>query len=231
MSNPDRNIRTILFDLDDTLNERRASWAAFVEVLRQEYRTHIAPCSNESMLEVILAADRGGYRPKKDLFADLSEQLPWIHAAAPSELEGFWRLTFPACMVAREGAKSVLADLRSAGYRVGIVSNGRTDMQMRKVQHLGLHDLAEVVIVSESVGFKKPQPQIYLEALSALSGSRQTTLFVGDNPELDIIGPANLGMQTAWLTLGRIWPAQYGAPDYRLSSLLDLRRILRMGVE
>ena len=87
------------------------------------------------------------------------------------------------------------------------------------------------MIVSESVGVKKPHPQIFEAALHALSGTSESTLFVGDSPELDIVGPAKLRMQTAWLTLGRDWPAEFNGPDYRLDSLQELRQVLRLGVE
>ncbi|HEX5242803.1 MAG TPA: HAD family hydrolase [Tepidisphaeraceae bacterium] len=224
-------ITAILFDLDDTLNDRRASWAGFVEVLRREFQHRIAPFDKSDILKIISTADRGGYRPKAELFTDLCEQLPWIHALTPRELEDFWRQSFPRCMVAREGARSILAALKSARFRLGIVTNGRTDMQMRKIHHMGLHDLVEVVIVSESVGVKKPQPEIFLQAVRALSSSSENTLFVGDNPELDIVGPAQVGMQTAWITLGRGWPAEYNEPNYRLSSLFDLRHIFGSGDE
>lgn len=226
MSNAARNINSILFDLDDTLNDRHASWAGFVEVLGQEFQNRIAPFEHRSVLEIILTADRGGYRPKAELFSDLCRQLPWTHAPTPEGLEEFWWQRFAQCAVAREGAKPILAALKSAGFRLGIVTNGRTDMQMRKVHHLGLHDLVQVVIVSESVGVKKPHPDIFLEAARSLSTSSENALFVGDSPELDVAGPAQVAMQTAWLTLGRDWPAELAEPDYRLSSLFDLRHIL-----
>jgi putative hydrolase of the HAD superfamily len=222
------NIRTILFDLDDTLNERRASWSKFVEVLRQEYPLPRVSAADDSILETVLAADRGGYRPKEDLFLDLCQRLPWNHAPTPGEIEALWRQRFPTCMVPRDSTHALLADFRSAGLRLGIVTNGRTDMQSQKIHHLELDDLVDAVIISESVGVKKPHPKIFQEAVRALSGTSESTLFVGDHPELDVIGPANVGMQTAWLKLGRDWPAEFKQPDYRLDGLNDLRKILRL---
>jgi putative hydrolase of the HAD superfamily len=227
---PSRPIHTVLFDLDDTLLDRNASWTSFVPILHQQYKNRISNWDHAVALQTILTADRGGYRPKHELFTELSQQLPWLPAPTSNELESFWRQTFPACGIERKGAKSLLTDIRAAGLRLGIVTNGHTQMQSQKVNHLGLSSLAGNVIISESAGVKKPHPKIFLDAIQSLSCQCETVLFVGDNPQLDVLGPAAVGMQTAWLTLGREWPSEYPPPDHQISSLDDLRPILRLPV-
>jgi phosphoglycolate phosphatase-like HAD superfamily hydrolase len=62
MKNSDTPIRGVLFDLDDTLNDRKRSWMAFVRLLID--RNSLAACEAESAQAAIVAADRGGYRTK-----------------------------------------------------------------------------------------------------------------------------------------------------------------------
>lgn len=225
-TNSPRRFAGVLFDLDDTLNDRSASWKAFVHVLFCEYEGRITTGDAGAVHQTILRADRGGYRPKDEFFGELCERLPWSNPPSAKELEVFWRQSFAACMVERDGTMTLLREMRSAGFRLGIVTNGHTQMQTAKVGNLGLAPLMDVVVISESVGVKKPHPQIFQEALRRLSCESDSVLFVGDNPLLDVVGPANLGMPTAWLKLDRDWPEDLIAPNHTILSLSELRPVL-----
>jgi putative hydrolase of the HAD superfamily len=225
-TNPLRPFVGVLFDLDDTLNDRSASWGRFVRDLFNEYAGRIKTDDVDSALRIILKADGGGYRPKEEFFGELCECLPWIDCPSKQELEVLWRERFAACMVERDGTKALLREIRSTGLRVGIVTNGHTQMQSAKVAKLGLETLVDAVIISESVKVKKPHPEIYQEALRRIACAGDRVLFVGDNPLLDVVGPANLGMSTAWLKLGRDWPRDLAAPNYTIGSLSQLRPVL-----
>jgi putative hydrolase of the HAD superfamily len=226
VTNSSRPFAGVLFDLDDTLNDRTASWNAFVHVLFYEYEGRIKTGDTGTVHQTILKADRGGYRPKDEFFGELCERLPWIDSPSAKELEDFWRERFAACMVERDGTRTLLREMRLAGYHLGIVTNGHTQMQNAKVEKLGLRPLVDAVVVSESVGVKKPHPQIFQEALRSVSCESDSVLFVGDNPLLDVVGPANLGMCTAWLKLDREWPEDLVAPNYTILSLNELRPVL-----
>jgi putative hydrolase of the HAD superfamily len=216
----------VLFDLDDTLNDRSASWAAFVHVLFHEYEGRLEADDADLVYRSIVTADRGGYRPKEEFFAELCERLPWVNCPSAKELEACWREHFAACMVERDGSKTLLCEMRAAGFRLGIVTNGHTQMQTAKLEKLGLAPLVDAVVVSESVGVKKPHPQIYQEALRRLSCESDGVLFVGDSPLLDVVGPANVGMRTAWLKHDRDWPKDIVAPNHTINSLGELRPVL-----
>jgi putative hydrolase of the HAD superfamily len=218
----------VIFDLDDTLNDRSASWNVFVHRLFSAYAGRIRTGDAGAVHQTILKSDRDGYRPKDELFGELRERLPWIDPPSAKELEAFWREHFAACMVERDGARLLLREMRSAGLRLGIVTNGHTRMQSAKVESLGLAPLVDAVVISETFGVKKPDPRIYEEALRRLSCRSDAVLFVGDNPLLDVVGPANLGMRTAWLKLDRDWPENLTAPNHTIASLSELRPVLRL---
>lgn len=174
----------------------------------------------------MIRADRGGYRPKEELFDDMRWQLPWTDPPSAAELEAFWRSHYPASMVPRSAAREILTHLRSAGLRLGVVTNGRADMQTAKLAAMQFQPFFDAVIISEAAGVKKPYPEIYELALRSLACPRDGVLFVGDNPVLDVVGPAKAGLRTAWLKLGRDWPPEHPKPDYIISSLDELKPIL-----
>ena len=51
-------------------------------------------------------------------------------------------------------------------------------------------------------------------------------LFVGDNPHTDIIGAHGVGMQTAWIRMGRNFPTEMQSPTMTIDGVGDLYEVL-----
>ena len=219
-------VRGVLFDLDDTLNDRTASWMAFVNFLAGPLSGYLQPCVTAAVLQTIVAADRGGYRAKEELFEELRTQLPWRSPLTVAEIEGIWRERFPKCVVARDSAIEVLHLLRKRGLRSAIVTNGRTQTQRAKIEQMGIVELVDAVVISEAIGVKKPDAKMFQTALQAIGVTAAEAIFVGDNPELDVQAPARVGMRTVWLENERIWPENIAEPDYRITSFSQFVAVL-----
>ncbi|HWB52804.1 MAG TPA: HAD family hydrolase, partial [Tepidisphaeraceae bacterium] len=175
-------MKVVLFDLDDTLTDRQLSFGAFVPVFQKEYSQHLGPCDTERIDQAIITADRGGYRPKSEFFGELCQILPWLNRPSPDKLESFWRAHFGNCTIERPGARQLLVDLRSAGFRLAIITTGTAAMQNSKIHRLGLVTLVDAVLISETIGVKKPNAEIYNKAMQALASENSSALFVGDHP-------------------------------------------------
>jgi HAD superfamily hydrolase (TIGR01549 family) len=94
----------------------------------------------------------------------------------------------------------VLARLRERA-RLGVCSNfTHTPTARRVLERAGLLPLLDAVVVSEEVGFRKPRPEIFRAALTALGSAPEETLHVGDNLAADVGGAAGVGMPSAWIT-------------------------------
>lgn len=119
-----------------------------------------------------------------------------------------------------------LHSLRSRGISLGIVTNGETAFQTHHIEALGLHELTSAVLISQTEGLRKPEAEIFWRAADRLGVAPGKCLFVGDNPEADILGAAAAGMQTAWFRCGAKWPEDLppppGAIIDALSQVLDL---------
>ncbi len=79
-------------------------------------------------------------------------------------------------------------------------------MQQAKLAATGLRGLLDVVVVSEAVGLRKPDPAIFTLATSDLGVASGMAMYVGDNPAVDIVGAASAGMETAWFKNPPHWP-------------------------
>ncbi|GIH64336.1 HAD family hydrolase [Microbispora siamensis] len=54
-----------------------------------------------------------------------------------------------------------LARLRTAGWRVAIVTNGRADNQLGKIRRIGLDEVVDGWAVSEAEGVRKPDRGLF----------------------------------------------------------------------
>jgi putative hydrolase of the HAD superfamily len=85
-------------------------------------------------------------------------------------------------------------------------------------------DQATCIVVSDSVGARKPDPAIFHAATARIGIVPAHILVVGDHPTADIAGAARAGMQTAWLRRGREWLAHSvePVPDVIVDALDEL---------
>ncbi len=212
-------LRVYLFDLDDTLVDRRPSLEAFLPEQYARYRTLDVPAA--AFVERFFILDRGGHAPKHDLYKILSDE---FELSAPvAELVADFRMNaFKACAL-QPGALGVLEQLRQRGVRLGVVTNGSVAAQQQKLDASGIAPFLEARVISEAVGLRKPDPAIFLEAASRLGAEPAACVFVGDHPEKDIVGAQGAGMRTVWLRHGRTWPEQLRPqPTFEVSQLEEL---------
>lgn len=117
--------------------------------------------------------------------------------------------------------------LRSAGLRLGIVSNAayRPGLMRRQVSALQLADYFDSLTFSSAVGVRKPHPRIYQDALRQLGVRPDAALFVGDRVKEDVRGPQSLGMRGVLL---REWRREEdpGVADFVIERLSQLRPIV-----
>ena len=116
--------------------------------------------------------------------------------------------------------------LRAEGYKLGIVTNGRTTSQNPKIDVIGIRPNFDAVVVSEAVGIRKPDPGIFLRAMSGIDAYPEDAWFVGDNPVADILGASNVGMVPVWMRGSHDWPGEYPQPSRQIDSLPELLYLL-----
>jgi putative hydrolase of the HAD superfamily len=103
------------------------------------------------------------------------------------------------------GAAEMLRSLREAGVRIGLVSNtGRTPgyvlrMVLKELDILGFFD---VLIFSDELKLRKPNPMIFFHALCQLRVRPHLALHVGDDLRCDVGGAKAVGMKAILLDRG-----------------------------
>lgn len=203
--------RGLLLDLDDTLFDRGAAFEAWCDGIAQVQLGRSLEPGERALLH---GFDRRGHRSRHE-FADDARLLGLAVDAArfPFELAEH--------IVPEVGVFEAISEL-ARSRRVAIVTNGGAAQRI-KLQRIGLAPIVRMVIVSEEVGFAKPDARIFQRALAWSELRAEEILFVGDEPVIDLAPAASLGMATAWRVRGVPWPHELAPPSYRLSSIDQLR--------
>jgi len=92
---------------------------------------------------------------------------------------------------------SVLQALKERGLAIGAVSNtyqSSRSLEKSLTKH-GLMRYIDALVVSSEVGWQKPHPAIFQEALRRLGVAAEETVFVGDMVWADIKGAQAAGMK------------------------------------
>jgi putative hydrolase of the HAD superfamily len=123
----------------------------------------------------------------------------------------------------------VLAKLKNAGYKIGLITNAMQPMWMRDIElrAYGILDYLDARLTSGDVGFMKPHPFIYWRALELLEVQPEESIFVGDRPANDIAGANEAGLISVLMAPPHLNRELNGVrPNFTISSLSELLPIL-----
>lgn len=156
------------------------------------------------------------------------EQIILENAGVPVTLElarQIWgmAMSVPKDFIPFEDVIPALEGLSSKGYRIGVLSNLRRDMDSL-CQTLGLSPYLDFYINSSEAGAEKPHPPIFLAALEKMAASPGEVVHVGDQYRSDVLGARAVGMHPVLIDRGG-W--NNGVNDCpRIASLSELDELL-----
>lgn len=136
--------------------------------------------------------------------------------------------TYPNFFVLDDAVAHGLRLLRDEGWRLAIVTNGATTMQNAKIDRVGLREMVDAVLVSETEGTRKPDRAIFERAADRLGvelGYR-TGWMVGDSLDADIAGGIAADLRTIWLPGDRELTVADPQPDHLCGSAAEALKLL-----
>lgn len=174
----------ILFDFDGTLVNTNdvilASWQhTYRHYLGHEMPVdHITSCFGEPLL-LTMEREFPGVDPQES--ADVYRQF---------QLENADKLVtiFP-------GIKELLADLKEAGYVLGIVTSRTRESALRYMDMFGITSYFSDLVTCDDTTVHKPNPEPILLAMSKLGASAEESIMIGDSP-FDIKCANNAGVDS-----------------------------------
>jgi HAD superfamily hydrolase (TIGR01549 family) len=237
-----QSLQGVLFDLDDTLHDDTAAYKTAARRVADGIAATYG--SDVGTLERAYIAQAEGFWSKltsEQLTTKISGVRVTLWSAALHSVgiddpavakrcaEEYNRLR-AAAMELFPGALKLLAGLRQAGCKLGLLTNGFSETHREKIALLQLGDAFDAIFIADEVGMLKPDPRFFAHACDVLQIEPERTAMVGDRYERDIRGAHEAGLRTIWMNVrDETLPSGAPAPDATVPDLPGVRRVLLGG--
>lgn len=223
----------VAFDLDDTLYKERDFVMSGYRAVASKLAEVNTAFNYDEMVHVMANAPLNPFDSLAEYLLNRSIQQSLNHDYDIPWMVATYRNHFPD--ISADNAVSVIKQLIEAGYRIALITDGRTVTQTNKIKALGLDRLipADNISISETIGGEKYTP-LPFERMMKLNPDVRHFIYVGDNPMKDFLWPNRLG----WTTIQLIdngrnvhsqqvsLPSDDYRPQYRIKSLKALPELL-----
>lgn len=109
-----------------------------------------------------------------------------------------------------DGAIDLLYYLRNDGYIMHIISNGFQEVTERKCILSGISDYFETITSADSIGLRKPRPEIFDYSLNLAKAAKEESIMIGDDWIADVKGAQNFGMDVIFFDVYNDNPQEAG---------------------
>lgn len=212
-------IRSIVFDVGETLLDDTAEWGRWADWLEVPRHTFSA----------VMGALGAAGRPNGDTFAYFRRGFDLAAERQRREEAGVGEHIREIDLY--PDVRPALQRLRDAGYWVGINGN-QTARAAELLRALELP--ADQVATSGEWGVVKPDPEFFQRLIDWAPGSPSEIVYVGDHRDYDVVGASTCGLRTAFVRRGpwgHLWvddPVVRGTADWILESLTELPELLQV---
>ena len=131
------------------------------------------------------------------------------------------------------GLHPMLGDLRSRGYRLGLISNASDVANVQRLLRMAkLEGVFDPELISAAEGVRKPDPSLFHRVLTAWGLPPEVVIMVGDTLGEDILGAQRSGLRSIWFTPDADTAANRALegsvrPDAQVADLLALPDLIR----
>jgi len=232
-------IKAVLFDMDETLLSHARNFRELTVDLFGPFEDQLSDVPYEKFAKVLWPKAIDMWHMMYDGVLPgsiarrytITNTLRHLEAdlALAEPMMNLWDELFVTNTSMMPDAEAVLSQLRNDGIRLGIVTNGYSEVQHRKISHHQLELMVDFVLVSEDAKSHKPDPGIFQQALTLAGTDPGATMFVGDMPQTDIEGALATGMIPVLIdpkdTHSKGLP-DHREPRYRIRALQELLKLL-----
>lgn len=190
-------IKAIIFDLDGTLLNRDASVKDFIGEQYERFGGWVKHIPKEKFIRRFIELDARGYVWKDKVYKQLIEEFDITNLTWENLFQDYIDAFKYSC-VPFPNLFIMLETLKQKSFLIGMITNGKNHFQMDNIVSLGIEKYFDTILISESEGIKKPDPEIFNKAMKLLNVSPKESIYVGDHPLNDVQAARNVGMKGIW---------------------------------
>ncbi|MFJ1808372.1 MULTISPECIES: HAD family hydrolase [unclassified Streptomyces] len=187
----------LMLDLDNTLVDRDAAFSDAVTAFLAEHRLP------DTDLTWVVTVDASGYTARHDVATAMTDR--YRDMVPATAIQALLDHGTADRVVLTAPSRKALDKAQAYGWTCVIVTNGRTAQQEAKIRRTGLDQLVQGWVISEAVGRKKPDPEIFQAAAAAVGVPLTGAWVIGDSAHADIAGANALGLRSVWVSNGQPW--------------------------
>jgi putative hydrolase of the HAD superfamily len=197
-------IKAVLFDLDGTLLDRDSSLQQFVAAQYRRFSAYFNRINQSDYIERFVQLDCHGHVWKDRVYQTLVAEFE-ISDLSWEQLLDDYETRFMLHCIPFSHMKEMLTLLKQQGYLLAIVTNGLGLFQTRSIEGLGIQAYFDTILISEIEQIRKPQAEIFERGVQRLGVLAEEAVYIGDHPEVDIMGAKRAGLRTIWKR-NSTWP-------------------------
>lgn len=226
-------MKTIFFDLDDTLYFRRDAFLlAFDDFFKGQYSNLSVSADERCRIrgDEIFYSSQGKNIPIEETyiyrfqtgFKDVGIE---ISEAQALEFYSLYKKSIYN-MKLNPAVISMLDFAKSSFERLGIMTNGESAHQRKKIQNLGLEKWIDtkLIVISGEYGCPKPDKRLFETAQEKAGCARENLVIVGDSFQNDILPAHELGWHTIWINL---YGEKFKSPEFEVKNVSEIPTIFQ----
>ncbi len=216
-------IRTIVFDLDNTL----------VDFMKM--KSDAVHAAIDGMIDAGLKLPREAVKARIDaiylerglefqrVFDELLErELGQIDPKILASGIVAYRRARGSALVLYPHVQMTLLELAKRGIGLGVVSDAPRAQVWLRICELALQHTFDAVVTFDDTGERKPSPAPFREVLTRLGSDPSESLMVGDWAERDVVGGKSLGMKTVFARYGDTFGTEHSGADFDVDDVFEL---------
>jgi putative hydrolase of the HAD superfamily len=217
-------IKAILLDFGGTLSEGELDWDPYHESIKSYLSSHGYYIEMQKLKKSLRAAlaelkkirSKGKEMRFEEVYAIFlsnlevrydGEMLEWLHM----NFRKNFKTNFYPCV------EDVLKKLAQK-YKIALISNTMSDQPKRLLNEVGYDQYFDLIITSEELGIRKPNPKIFKIVLDELGVKPDEAVHVGDSVEADMYGARDSGITGIWIKT----PRQALWTGYAINNICEL---------
>ncbi len=198
-------IKAVVFDLDHTLFDRYETLRQVVPFFRERFKI-TEGITDEFIAEKICWADKqyvhNGWH---QILAYLCENNVFAEEIIYDEYEAYLLSCFRRVAAKYHFTIPTLEEIKSMGYKIGIITNSKSETQNCKIDLIGVRPFCDEIIISGDTPYEKPQGEIFQLMAEKLGVETSEMMYVGDHPRNDVDASRKAGCTPVWVKTTGNW--------------------------
>lgn len=187
-------IKAVVFDLDHTLYDRYSTLRLIAPKIKNYFKINPS-LSDDQIAEIMINSDKFFVHKGWDALQNhiINDTVLFTEKPAYDEYRKFVMGEFMHTAVEFNFVKPILSSLNAKGFKLGLITNGNSTLQRKKLEILGFNHYFDFIYVGGEHKFAKPSIEPFLITAKELSVHPNEMAYVGDNPINDIEASRNAG--------------------------------------